>query len=361
MGLAESLVLIVDDLGRVVAANRLAQRLGSGDAPIKGAELQDLLVDGDAAQVLESAATLKGALLTPTRIARYALRKGGTLLADTLACPTEYFGQAATLLLIEPHAVDGDNAAAMRRRTEQLERELADAKSDLEQSRKLAESFSYLVAHDLRSPLNVVEGYTAELAEGGGGPLPARAQEFVGHAQEAAARMGRLIDGMLALARAARVPLHPKEVDLAQVARAVVAELRAAQASRHVDAEIASSLPVHGDPDLLRVLMRELVGNAWKFTARREHAWIRVALGEPLEDGGVRIVVSDNGAGFDMQHAPRLFTAFHRLHSSREFPGAGLGLAVARQVVQRHGGAIRVPFAGAEGASFEVTLPEAPA
>jgi signal transduction histidine kinase len=231
---------------------------------------------------------------------------------------------------------------------------LSDTSADLARANEELESFSYSVAHDLRAPLRAINGYCSALIEDLGEQLEGRSREYLGRAAAAAERMGHLIDALLALSRVSRSAVERSPVDLAAVARSVIAQLRATAPDRNIDFVAGEALTVDGDPTLLRALLENLLGNAWKFTANRAVA--RIEFGRTASDGGATFLLRDNGAGFNMEYASRLFAPFQRLHSEREFAGTGIGLATVRRIVRRHGGTIRAEGAVDAGATFFFTL-----
>lgn len=249
-------------------------------------------------------------------------------------------------------------ANAMADKLQTTLRRLSDTSADLARANEELESFSYSVAHDLRAPLRAINGYCSALIEDLGEQLEGRSREYLGRAAAAAERMGHLIDALLALSRVSRSTVERSPVDLAAVARSVVAQLRATAPDRNLDFVAADALTVDGDPTLLRALLENLLGNAWKFTSNREIA--RIEIGRTELDGAAAIFVRDNGAGFNMEYASRLFAPFQRLHSDREFAGTGIGLATVRRIVRRHGGTIRAESAVGAGAAFFFTLHPTP-
>jgi signal transduction histidine kinase len=218
------------------------------------------------------------------------------------------------------------------------------------------ESFSYTVSHDLRAPIRVVEGFTKILKEDYGRQLDRIGNDHLDRVLGAAARMNSMIDALLALSQLSSRPLSRQPVDLSQVASFVVEELRRQSPGREVAVQIEPGLLTQGDPTLLRVVLENLLGNAWKYTAKTREAKIWLERG--LQDGQPVFTVRDNGAGFDMRFADRLFGVFQRLHSAHDFPGTGVGLASVRRIVGRHGGQVWAESAVERGSSFHFTLPE---
>jgi signal transduction histidine kinase len=218
-------------------------------------------------------------------------------------------------------------------------------------------SFSYTVSHDLRAPIRVVEGFTRILKEDYGPRLDRVGNEHLDRVLGAAARMTQMIDAMLTLARLSTQPLARQPVNLSQLAGYIVDDLVRGAPERDAEVEIEPGLIARGDPTLLRLVLENLLGNAWKYTQRTPRARIAVAA-EAQPAGRCGFVVRDNGAGFDMRSAERLFGLFQRLHSASEFPGTGVGLASVKRIVQRHGGDIWAEAEPGRGAAFHVTLRE---
>jgi signal transduction histidine kinase len=216
------------------------------------------------------------------------------------------------------------------------------------------ESFSYSVAHDLRAPLRGIDGFSQALLEDCGDQLDETGHQHLQRVRAAAQRMGELIDSLLAVARLARTELRSEKVDLSTLAAASVAELRNLDPGRDVDVVIEPSIQVRGDPRLLRVVLDNLLGNAFKFTARRPKGEVEFA--SRVEDGERVFFVRDNGVGFDPRYARNLFRVFQRLHDAREFPGTGIGLATVQRVVSRHGGRTWARSEPGKGATFYFTL-----
>ncbi len=216
------------------------------------------------------------------------------------------------------------------------------------------ESFSYTVSHDLRAPLRVVEGFARILKEDYGSRLDRVGNDHLDRVMSAAARMNSMIDALLSLSQLSTRPLACQPVNLSQLAGYVVEELRRAAPQRELVLAIEPGLSVQGDPTLLRMVLENLLGNAWKYSAKVERA--EIGFGSAVQDGRRVFVVSDNGAGFDMRFAERLFGVFQRLHSASDFQGTGVGLALVRRIVRRHGGDIWAESAVGEGARFYFTL-----
>ena len=239
-----------------------------------------------------------------------------------------------------------------RKRAEEA---LALAKEATERANRELEAFSYSVAHDLRAPLRGMSGFAAVLLEDYGDKLDAEGRDCLEEIQSNAVKMGALIDALLSLSRVARSELRPSPVDLSALARTVAAGFAAAEPDRAVELIVAEGLTAAVDAALARALLENLLGNAWKFTGRTARP--RVEFGSTTEGGARVFYVRDNGAGFDMAHAQKLFAAFQRLHAAREFPGTGIGLATVQRIIHRHGGRVWADGRINAGATFYFTIP----
>ncbi len=225
---------------------------------------------------------------------------------------------------------------------------LADANQELE-------TFSYSVSHDLRSPLNAVDGFGHLLEHSDGDKLSDKGKHYLKRMRAGARQMNELIEGLLSLARFSREPLKTESVDLTAIAKRVEQIFRERDPQRQVRVDIQDGLLAQGDPRLLSAVVENLVGNAWKFTAKQTAA--RIVIGcDSGADGSPVYFVKDNGAGFDMAQVEKLFTAFERLHSTSEFAGTGIGLATVKRIITRHGGRIWAEGKVNEGATFYFTL-----
>ena len=244
----------------------------------------------------------------------------------------------------------------LREANTDLESLVAARTAALEAANRELEAFVYSVSHDLRQPLRHIQGFAAAALEEAGPALPEAAREHLGRVVAAARRMGLLIEDLLRLSRLGRQEMHRERVDLSALAREVVAELAAHEPQRRVTVEIAETPPALADRRLLRIALANLIGNAWKFTARA--ASPAISFGARCEDGETVYFVRDNGAGFDMRYVERLFAPFQRLHGTEEFAGEGVGLAIVQRIVRRHGGRVWARAEPGAGAEFCFTLPD---
>jgi PAS domain S-box-containing protein len=245
--------------------------------------------------------------------------------------------------------------AEIQRLNEELERRVAERTSELGAANKELEAFAYSVSHDLRAPLRAIDGFSAIVAEDAHDVLDEESLGHLDRVRHAAQHMGELIDHLLALSRASRATVSPEDIDLTAQAQSVFAELQAAQPLRQVEFVAAPGQQAWADPVLLRAVLANLLGNAWKFTSKHETARIEVGSID-LASGERAFFVRDDGAGFDQTQADGLFRTFHRMHQASEFDGDGIGLATVQRLIERQGGRIWAEAAVEEGATFFFTL-----
>lgn len=259
-------------------------------------------------------------------------------------------GSALAALALER----AQDEAAVKMAQATLEERVIERTAQLEAANKELEAFSYSVSHDLRAPLRTIDGFTQIVSQRYRERLDAEAQAYFDRVRAGCRRMSELIDDLLRLSMVTRGGASRQEVDLSEIARLVVDALQQAQPQRRVMVSVAPGLHVRGDPKLLRVLLENLLGNAWKFTAKKPLA--EIGFGALVKDGAVVYRVSDNGAGFDMKYADRLFAPFERLHHRDQFEGSGIGLATSQRVVRMHGGRIWAESAPDQGTQMFFTL-----
>lgn len=240
-----------------------------------------------------------------------------------------------------------------------LEQRVRERTAALEAANRELEAFSYAVSHDLRAPLRVVNGISSALQEDCAGALDDLGRMYIERIQRATLRMSELIDGLLNLSLIYRTEIHAQQVDLTALARDFIEHLREEEPVRTAAIQIEDGLTALGDTALLRLLLQNLLGNAWKFTALRPDA--SIYFGRECAQGRDVFVVRDNGVGFDMNYVTKMFQPFERLHGRDEFEGTGIGLATVRRIVERHGGAVWAQGAPQQGAAFYFTLSASPA
>jgi signal transduction histidine kinase len=240
-------------------------------------------------------------------------------------------------------------------RLSRVRRQWAD---ELERANRELETFSYTVSHDLRAPLRAIAGFSEALETDHADRLDDQGRSHLARVRAATARMSALIEDLLDLSRISGGELHRQAVDLTDVSREVVEELRRSDPARHVTLEVEDGLMASADRKLVTIALENLLGNAWKFTSKSGEA--RIGVGRVVQVGESVFFVSDNGAGFDPDHVARLFQPFQRLHGQSEFAGTGIGLATVKRIVSRHGGRIWAEASIGKGATFFFTLAQVP-
>lgn len=248
--------------------------------------------------------------------------------------------------------IESQNEA--RRMSADLEQRVAERTRQLEAANRELESFAYAVSHDLRAPLRSMSGFSQILRESAPAMLDDKSKHYLQRIDEASQRMSGLIDDLLGLSRISRSELTTRPVNLSQIAGEAAAAVRERYPHRDVRLEIAAGMNVDGDARLLRIAIENLLGNAWKYTARAPQP--HVTIGVQPGDAGPVYFVRDNGVGFDMAYANKLFVPFQRLHPESEFPGNGIGLVTAQRILARHGGRIWAEAQPQRGATFYFTI-----
>lgn len=236
----------------------------------------------------------------------------------------------------------------------ELEDRVAERTRELQLSNRELEAFTYSVSHDLRAPLRAIDGFSEALLEDYSDKLDDEGRTYLRYLQEGSRDMNELIEGLLKLSRSTRGELLKERVDLSALVETVGGELRSADTEHRVTFQVARNMQVDADPRLLKVVIENLLGNAWKYSNQEEEA--RIEVGTTERDGETVFFVKDNGAGFDMTFADKLFLPFQRLHRADEFAGTGIGLATVERIVHRHGGRIWAESSAGEGACFYFTL-----
>jgi signal transduction histidine kinase len=273
-------------------------------------------------------------------------------------------GEAFNTMLAEiEHATHGlqvevaDRTRAeeeVRRLNEELEQRVSERTAQLEYTNAELEAFCYSVSHDLRAPLRAIDGFSQALLEDFPQDVPEDARRYLMRIRSATQRMAQLIEDLLNLSRVSRGAIERREIDVSELAAQVAAELRGREPQRKVELAVREGMCAQADPRLLRAALENLIGNAWKFTAKKDDA--RIEVGAVRDGGATTFFVRDNGAGFDMAYADKLFGAFQRLHAASDYPGTGIGLATVQRIVSRHGGRIWADAQPGKGAAFYFRL-----
>jgi signal transduction histidine kinase len=290
----------------------------------------------------------------PSGEAWWVVAMGSMVVATGLVAAMRLRGEVlvATLLRNVRERERVQREVAMHR--DHLEELVAERTAALRIANSELEAFSYSVSHDLRAPLRSLDGFSQALIEDYGAELEGQGEDYLRRIRTSSQRMARLIDDMLLLSRLSRSDMSRDEVDLSRIAREVAEDLRETEPGRDVTVEVEPGLVAYADLRLVRVLIHNLIGNAWKFTSRREAATIEVARADAEADA---FMVRDDGVGFDMAYSDKLFGAFQRLHSAGDFEGTGVGLATVQRIVHRHGGRVWAEAEPDSGATFYFTLP----
>ena len=335
-------------MGGVATCKHLKQDAATRDTPLiilTASEQRDAVIEGLAAGADDFVSKASGFDVLAARVQAQIRRKQ---IEDEQRAVREQ------LLRSELEAAEARSAKELAETRAVLAEELERANEELAQANRELEAFSYSVSHDLRAPLRTISAFTQALVEDMSEAFDDRARDYTRRVLAASARMSDLIEALLELARISRAPLGRHRVDLSSVAGLVVEDLVRRDPERTAVCNIARDLVVEADGRLMRILLENLIGNAWKFTARQAIANIDIGVelrGEPV------FFVRDNGAGFEMSQAARLFTPFHRLHPDSDFGGTGIGLATVRRIVERHGGRIWAEGAVGAGAKISFTVP----
>ncbi len=276
-----------------------------------------------------------------------------------MTSPTEAGATSAITALLQQLREGREPGAASQeilRITAALQAQLRQRDADVAAAIKELESFSYSVSHDLRAPLSTIDGFSRLLEGSSAKGDVERSKHYLQRLRLGVANINELVGALLLVSRLLRAPMAVQAVDLGALAQAALAALHAAEPARLAQIDVQPGLMAQGDPALLRQLVDHLVGNAWKFSAKKDKTWITVG-SQAGADGQTVYFVRDKGAGFDMAHAEKLFGIFQRMHVSSDFPGLGAGLAMAQRIVTRHGGKIWAEAAVEEGTTIYFTLP----
>ncbi len=322
---------------------------------IIGRQVYDLMHPGEREVLRERTTwvetTRRATPLTETVMLR---RDGSSLEVETTAASFRQNDAIWIISIVRDITPRKRIETELKRLNAELERRVARRTAELEQANRELEAFSYSVSHDLRGPLRAITGFGAILMNEGREKLDLNMLGYLQRTQAAAERMGMLIDDLLALSRISRHEMNRQPVDLSGLAAKVADSLVQAYPERKVRVSVAPGMKVLGDPGLIWILLENLIGNAWKFTSHTAAATIEVGATE--NEGRRSYYVRDNGAGFDMRYADKLFGAFQRLHSQSEFEGTGIGLSIVQRIVDRHGGRVWAEGRVHEGATFHFTM-----
>jgi PAS domain S-box-containing protein len=350
----DGIYLLDADTKRVVESNPAFQRmLGYTDGELEGMEVYDFVdlpresMDARIRTVLES-----GRRIVAER--EYLRRDGSPVDVEVGVSVISLEGRDVICTIVRDVTERKRAQERLRQLNEELEERVRRRTTQLEAANRELEAFSYSVSHDLKAPLRAIDGFSQILLEDYSGELDEEGRGYLRRVRDAGSRMALLIEDLLTLSKVTRADMRRERVDLSALAREVAAEIGHSQPEREVAVEIEDGLFAEGDARLLRVMLENLLGNAWKFTSREAEA--RVWFGASTLGGTPVYFVEDNGVGFDVAYADKLFGAFQRLHGESEFEGTGVGLSTVQRIVYRHGGRIWAEGAVGKGATFYFTL-----
>ncbi len=282
--------------------------------------------------------------------------KDGVIIPMELVIHNQHFGDAQYNVVLGRDITDRKKAEdKIHSLNEELEERVRERTAQLEASNRELDAFSYSVSHDLRGPLNRIKGFSQALLEDYSEQLDQQGQDYLRRIGNSSLHMAELIDDLLKLSKVSRMEIYHEPIELSALVNVCLIELQARDPQRKLEITVTPGLVVEGDTALLRIVLENLIDNAWKFTRQEEVAQIEFGLTDQANQSAYYI--RDNGAGFDMKHAAKLFTAFQRLHSDQEFSGTGIGLSIVSRIIKRHGGKVWADGEPGKGACFYFTLP----
>lgn len=351
---------LLDREGRIIDANlALADILRASPQELMGQSFNQLFSGGEEKAAEERARAASG---TVYRVTRELHRDDGDIRQVHLTyahVPGEHGHDLDRLVQVEDITDRLRAEAQVLALNRTLEARVALRTRELTRANEELESFAYTISHDLRAPLRAIDGFSRMVGERHGDAFDEVGRGYLARVRAATARMGELIDALLKMSRVSRGELRREPLDLSAMAEDIVAELAQGEPERSVQLDVEPGMAASGDSTLVRNMLANLLGNAWKFT--RDSAPARIAMRQVEQDGERWFEVVDNGIGFDQAYAGKLFRPFQRLHAADEFPGEGVGLASVKRIVERHGGVITGKGVPGEGARFRFTLPDEPA
>jgi len=354
---ATDMIHIIDTQGRIVDANKQElARMGYSKEDYVGRPLLDFIhpdyrdITAKPLQYI-----LQGKEITSFATA-FLTRQGEKIYVAVNATPLVEAGQIKFVRAICHDVTERlQHEQKIHRLNQEMEQRIIQRTTELSAANEELEAYTYSVSHDLRAPLRSLDGYTQAIEEDYASEMDQQGRQYLRYIRESTAELNQLIDGLLVLSRDTRGELIYDFIDLSAMAHDIIEELRENYTQRDVSIRVDSDLSAHGDPRLIRVLMHNLLENAWKFSQHEQAT--RIEFHRLQTAAGLAFVVSDNGIGFDMHNSHRLFQPFQRLHKEKELGGSGIGLATARRIVVRHGGKIWAESEPGKGARFYFTLP----
>lgn len=333
-------VLVLDEKGTILTVNRLTvQTFGYSKSELIGLSMYEILHDD--MQILNPNSNIETEAYT---------RSGNKFSVLVSVASLDVQSKTPSKLRV---CVIKDISESKRLESEIKERNIA-----LNAANQELEAFSYSISHDLRAPLRIIDGFSQALVEDVGEQLPGEARMHLERIRAGVQKMGQLIDAVLNLSRLTRASMTIANLNLSEIAKNILADLHSLEPNRKVETIVHEGLEALGDQVLMKVTLENLIGNAWKYTSKKNLA--KIEFGKNIQDSKEVFFVRDNGAGFDISSAKKLFTPFQRLHTQSEFSGTGIGLASAKRIIHRHGGTIWVESEIDKGTTFYFTLNAVP-
>jgi PAS domain S-box-containing protein len=354
---AEGLYLVDGDTKHILETNPALQNmLGYTAEELRGMELHEIVAhDRESVNANVERTLREGWRFIRER--RYRRKDRSVVEVEIAASAINYGGKRVICSAIRDITERKRAEEEIRKLNEELEQRVQWRTAQLQEANKELEAFAYSVSHDLRAPLRTIDGFSRILLEDYADEVDEEGKDYLKRVRSASQRMGQLIDDLLDMSRLTRSEMRRERVDLSALVEGFAEELERAQPERRVRLVIEKGLVVEGDKRLLRVAVENLLRNAWKFT--REQPRVRIEFGVGEHQDTLAYFVRDNGAGFDMAYADKLFGVFQRLHGSEEFEGVGIGLATVQRIIHRHGGRVWAEGRVGEGATFYFSLPQA--
>ncbi|MFW9833697.1 MAG: PAS domain S-box protein, partial [Candidatus Thorarchaeota archaeon] len=337
--------------------NAFADMLGYSRDELLGTSILDIIVDEDKEKILSQTKKRRNGEST-SYTHGFVTKDGGKRIVRVSAVPSrDDDGQVdGTIAVVTDITERIQKDEEIQRLNEELAQRVEERTAELAAANKELEAFSYSVSHDLRAPLRTIDGFSQALLEDYSDSIDSTGKDFLHRVRAAATHMASLIEDLLMLSRVARAEMDREDVDLSEIAREIIDEFQEVEPEREVTAKISEDIHAHCDQRLIRLVLQNLLENAWKFTSKASDAQIEFGCIE--KDEATQFYIKDNGAGFNMDYSDKLFIPFQRLHQSEDFPGSGIGLATVQRIINRHGGKVWADSVIEEGSTFYFTIPE---